>query len=294
MKGARKIETNNKGVTQNEATLMVSEDDRLRSQYILQLILEKNSVLSGKNKLLIPHVLVQFWDSTTVPSDVSECMKSWKPLKDKGFDYILFDDEQAKWFILKNFNKRHLNAYNKCRHPAMRADYFRLCYLVNKGGFYVDADEVYKGDDLKEWFNDNKLKLHPLCYDSSTNSMVNEIDFMKTPCDSPNLTFYVNNNPIIAPPHHPVLNIALERSTQILLTQTKGVKQDVQSMTGPGNLTASLVYHSIETKSDTLAQEFAFLSNWNDFSKSQWPLEYRKDNRNWRLWNGSDEVNIEI
>ena len=117
--------------------------------------------------------------------------------------------------------------------------------------------------------------------------MVETADLLKKLRDSSDLIFYVNNNPLIAPPNHSVLRIALERSTQILLTH-KGNIQDVQSTTGPGNLTASLVRYAIESERENEARNFGFLTDWETVSISQWPLEYRGDDRNWRLWFGHD------
>lgn len=289
MNNVRKMKSGSDSILEKETALVTSEDDRLRSQYILSMVQERKGTPLRAKGSQIPHVVVQFWDTaTSIPLDVRKCMDSWKTLKDQGFDYILFNDELAKAFIAEHFDARHLDAFELCRHPAMRADYFRLCYLIINGGFYVDADDMYKGGNLDAWFNGSALKLHPLCYNAITDSMVNVSDSIENPRDFPELIFYVNNNPIISSSHHPVLCIALERSTKILLNQEKKDRQDVQSMTGPGNLTASLVYHAIYNDSDPSVPDFMFLSNWDDISESQWDLEYRKDRRNWRLWNGYD------
>lgn len=288
MKEENKINLSSKEIFENKYALVVSEDDRLRSKYILQMIKDSDPGANVAKNSKIPNVIIQFWDSKIIPSDVRECMSSWNSLEGKDFKYILFDNKLAKEFIANNFEIEALNAFNSCAHPAMKADYFRLCYLVINGGFYVDADDVYKGGNLKAFLNDDLLKLHPLCYNSSTNSMVETSNFIRNPDDLPELIFYVNNNPIIAPPGHPVLVKALKRSTQALLTQKSGERQDVQSMTGPGNLTASLVYHAIDIEDMELSRDFALLKNWDDLAESKWPLEYRSDNRNWRLWNGKE------
>lgn len=81
--------------------------------------------------------------------------------------------------------------------------------------------------------------------------------------------------------------MALERSTQILLAPGRNI-QDIQSITGPGNLTASLVRHAIESKIAGKDLDFVLLDNWDSVSVPQWLLEYRKDKRNWRIWDGSD------
>jgi hypothetical protein len=234
--------------------------------------------------ILPPLILVQFWDNAkAIPADVQECIDTWQPLEQLGFERLLFDDDSATQFIADHFGRSGLEAFEHCKHPAMRADYFRLCFMMVSGGFYVDADDVYQGGDCKSWFSDDRLKLQPLCYDLLTDSMVETPDFLFNPPNSPNLIYYVNNNPLIAPPRHPVIHMALERSTHLLLTQA-GHARDVQSTTGPGNLTASLVRHAVELNQLNLARDFTILSNWDTVSVTRWPLEYRSDDRNWRLW----------
>jgi len=261
------------------------EDDRVSSQYMWHLIQESEKRMPRTSSAL-PRILVQFWnDAKTIPVDVRVCIDSWQPLDEQGFERLLFDDDSARQFIADYFDLRQLAAFERCRHPAMRSDYFRLCFILVKGGFYVDADDVYQGGDCGLWFCDSSLKLQPLCYDILTDSMVDTANFLTNHLDSPNLIYYVNNNPLIAPSNHPVIRMALERSTRILLAQT-GDSCDVQSTTGPGNLTACLVEHAIESERKNEARDFKLMRNWEEVSVSRWPLEYRSDERNWRLWDG--------
>lgn len=39
-------------------------------------------------------------------------------------------------------------------------------------GGYVDTDDVYLGSDINVFFTDDKLKIQPLCYDITTDSMI--------------------------------------------------------------------------------------------------------------------------
>jgi mannosyltransferase OCH1-like enzyme len=233
----------------------------------------------------IPKVVVQYWhDSTAVPDDVRQCLDSWRPLADQGFERVMFDDRTARKFIAGHFWGREVEAFDRCPHPAMRCDYFRLCYIVRRGGFYVDADDVYQGGDFRPWFCDDMLKMQPLCYDTNSDQMVPADVFTaaQTVC-APGWILYVNNNPLIAPAAHPVIELALARSTEILLSHTGG-RYDIQSTTGPGNLTSSLVKHSMECEIAGKARDFALLGSWEEVSSSKWPLGYRNDERNWRLW----------
>ncbi len=83
---------------------------------------------------------------------------------------------------------------------------------------------------------------------------------------------------------HPVIQIALERATRILLRRDEE-RPDIQSTTGPGNLSVSLVMHWIWLEREGKDQDFEFLPNWEYHSISKWPLSYRNDKRNWRIWN---------
>ena len=169
----------------------------------------------------------------------------------------------------------------------MRSDYFRLCFILINGGFYVDTDDVYQGKDYAPWFKDDKLKLQPLCYNVSTDSMVDASAFITNPEASPDLTYYVNNDPLIAPPQHPIIRMALERSTRALLNKSSDIR-DIQSITGPGNLTACLVRHDIELRLAKNKRDFTFLVDWDNVAVSRWQLGYRDDERNWRHWVGGN------
>jgi mannosyltransferase OCH1-like enzyme len=263
-----------------------AEDDYSRSCYVRSLVQNNKSLpkISLDTGSLIPKIIVQFWDNLgQIPKDVQECLNTWKPLVSHGFKRLIFNDRKARRFIFNQFEPIHVEAFDHCYHPAMRCDYFRLCYILKNGGFYVDADEIYQGLDLKHLFDDNRLKLHPLCYDIKTGTMIKTNVFMKDQQYSPNWIFYVNNNPIIAPPGHPIIRLALERATCILLNSRD--RPEIQSTTGPGNLTVSLVRHAISLELAGKAQDFLILSDWESMSISPWPLSYRRDARNWRLLN---------
>ena len=69
--------------------------------------------------------------------------KHIKSLKEEGYTYILFNEKSAREYISSNLKKEHLLAFDNCYHPAMKSDYFRLCYINYSGGMYVDSDDVY-------------------------------------------------------------------------------------------------------------------------------------------------------
>lgn len=274
-------------LAESQSPSFIAEDDRHRSRYMRRLIQEAEAGDAQRAPSKVPRVLVQFWDNaTTMPADVRECLDSWRPLEEQRIERLLFDDQGARGFIAKHFGRRYSAAFERCRHPAMRCDYFRLCFIARNGGFYVDADDFYQGGDCEYLFRDNRLKLQPLCFDMSTGTMVQNEVFTHKDEDSPNWIFYVNNNPLVAPPHHPVVRLALARATQILLRNADD-RLDIQSTTGPGNLTASLVRHTVVSELAGRARDFAILPTWDVIAVSRWPLSYRSDERNWRLWSQS-------
>ena len=216
------------------------DDHAFRSNYIRQLVQSLgnlNAVDQTRNGT-IPKLIIQYWhDPHDLPADVQNCLESWSPLESIGFTRLLFDDELASKYISVHFGDLYLQAFNRCHHPAMRCDYFRLCFILLNGGYYVDADEVYSGRKFEDYFCDLRLKVQPLCYDTTTGTMVETQLFLSERKFSASWIFYINNNPLISPPHHPVIHIALNRANRLLLANSGNA--DIQSTTGPGNITAS-------------------------------------------------------
>ena len=141
------------------------EHHRQRSEFIRKLIQRRLGQHSVNDRYghLIPRTFVQFWhDLRQLPHDVEECVASWTRWETSGFTHRLFDEHAAKAFISGSLGTRHEGAFERCYHPAMQADYFRLCYLLVEGGFYVDADDICVGTDIGWLFEDGRLKT-PAC-----------------------------------------------------------------------------------------------------------------------------------
>ena len=248
-----------------------------------QLLATSSSAPRAVNQATAPRVLVQFWDdASAVPGDVQACLDSWAPLEAAGFERALFDDSSARHFIEDHFSERHVRAFDRCTHPAMRADYFRLCFILRVGGLYIDADDEHQGVGVEPLISDGLLRLQPLVYDIPSDSMVNVTRALEATGEAEHI-FYVNNNPIVAGPGHPVMAGALERATALLLA-TDPTSRDIQSLTGPGNLTASLVEHAARLEANGKPLDFELLTDWDAVAISKWPLAYRADRRNWRNW----------
>jgi hypothetical protein len=265
-----------------------SEDDGFRSSFVRDLV--QNTGDSRRNdgyaSAPIPKTIIQFWDNPSeIPHDVRICIESWQQLSGAGFALARFDDASARDFVAGNMGARYVKALDGCYHPAMRSDYFRLCYIGLRGGCYVDADDIYSGQSLDVLFVDGQLKLQPLCYDVLADAMVPPAVFTRPGATSQSWIFYFNNNPMIAPAEHPIVLRALERSTAILNEMRPGELPEIQSTTGPGNLTASVVAQALICSETGTPLPLMILSNWEQCARSVWPLDYRADARNWRLSN---------
>jgi mannosyltransferase OCH1-like enzyme len=192
----------------------------------------------------------------------------------------MFGDASAHTYIAEQYGPREVAAFERCRHPAMRSDYLRICFVLAEGGLYVDADDVLLGDGWREILRDDTLKVQPLCYDTEAGGMVSAAELRRTDLPTENRIFYVNNNPIAAPADHPVLRRALSRATAALLGEDPF--PEIQSTTGPGNLTASLAAHALEVQERSTQPDFELLLDWDATAEQCWDLAYRSDARNWR------------
>ena len=230
----------------------------------------------------IPKKIIQFWDDH-LPDDVKNCLDSWRKIKDEEFELLLFNKEEARNYIFEKLGKRYLKAYNKCYHPAMQSDYFRLCYIFSEGGCYIDADDVYSGWPITELFSDARLKIRPLCYDISADGMIPSEILINSKSNNENWIYYFNNNPLIAGPNHPLIKKALISATLSLEKCTSNNYPEIQATTGPGNLTKSI--QDVCSKNQELESSLAILFEWDKIAESNWQLIYRKDSRNWRLSN---------
>lgn len=264
----------------------MEEDHRARSNFarrVVQRTVEPPDVPTGYLGTP-PRRIVQFWDNLDqLPCDVRECIDSWKKLEKQGFDLLMFDANSAKEYIRNRLGRRHERASEKCYHPAMQSDYFRLCYIFMEGGCYVDADDVYRGAHVEHLFSDGRLKIQPLCYDIDTDEMVPPSVFTSPGAHSLNWVFYFNNNPLIAAPGHPILERALASATTSLERAPDNELPEIQSTTGPGNLTKS-IFDAVADDS-SLEQALLVVHDWEDIAITKWPLSYRADMRNWRISN---------
>lgn len=261
-------------------------NEDLRSSFIRAITLrqlENESTVDAADgtPASIPRRLIRYWhNQSELPDDVRSCLESWSPLADDGFEFHMFDDASGAAYIARKYGDPERRAFARCSHPAMRCDYLRMCFLLAEGGLYVDADDVLLGEGWREIFRDGRLKVQPLCYDIAAGAMMPSTFIWQSDLRPDDRIFYVNNDPIAAPAGHPVLRRALRVATAKLLDDCR--VPDIQSTTGPGNLTTALATHARELQLAGSPPDFELLRDWDSIAEMRWDLSYRGDARNWR------------
>ena len=242
-------------------------------------------VVGERYKRTIPRTIVQFWDNLDrLPQDVDECIASWRQWKPHGFAHHLFDRSAASQFISNSLGARYERTFQRCYHPSMQADYFRLCYLLIEGGFYVDADDVCIANEIGWLFEDGRLKLQPLCTNLKLKQSINSSEFLDPNVSDPDWIFSFNNTPLISCASHPIVERALGRATSLLEAASEGELLEIEATTGPGNLSEAVF--DLGTRPDgDVETALVALRDWNLLAVTRLDLSYREDSRNWRSSN---------
>ncbi|PVZ70242.1 WcbI family polysaccharide biosynthesis putative acetyltransferase [Pelagibaculum spongiae] len=97
-----------------------------------------SSQVKKQTSFFIPKTIVQYWNSDTVPTEISELMGTWKDLN-PDFNYCLYTRSDAIVFMMDNFGKDLAAVFESIKIPAMQSDVFRVAYTYLNGGVYVDA-----------------------------------------------------------------------------------------------------------------------------------------------------------
>ena len=90
----------------------------------------------------VPQRVMQFWDQDA-PDEVARATAQWARVF--GSRHQVFDDAKARSFLEMHHGSALARRFDALWHPAVKADLFRLAWLVAEGGVYVDADMVPRG-----------------------------------------------------------------------------------------------------------------------------------------------------
>lgn len=157
----------------------------------------------------IPARIAQFWDSAELPPDIADYCASWRN-QHPDFDYHRFNAAEAEAYLAEKADRAVLVAFRRAREPAMKADLFRLAFLLADGGFYTDADDRCQ------------RPMTPL-RDSGAALIGYQEDLGS-----------VGNNFLAAVPGHPVIRAALQLAVEAVMRSDADV---LWLSTGPGLIT---------------------------------------------------------
>lgn len=90
---------------------------------------------------IIPFNIFQTWHTKFLPPLMMEAITIIKRTNPK-FNYYLFDDNDCREFIRKNFSPDVLHAFDSLIPGAYKADLWRYCVLYKKGGIYLDIKYI--------------------------------------------------------------------------------------------------------------------------------------------------------
>ena len=162
--------------------------------------------------VLIPPIIMQFWDRAVIPEGIGELMASWRA-RNPDHDHQIFDDARARAWLETHYPPEVLLAYRRSREAAQKSDIFRLAWLARQGGIYADADDRC---------------LRPLATILPAGArLVLSQEVLGT----------AGNNFIAVTPGHPVIELALVLAVNAV---NRGDNDGVWYSTGPALLTRAL------------------------------------------------------
>ena len=86
---------------------------------------------------MIPLNIFSTWHTKNLPPKMSEAMENIKKLNPE-FTYHLYDFDDCRNFLISNFEKDIIDAFDKLKPAAYKSDLWRYCILYKYGGIYLD------------------------------------------------------------------------------------------------------------------------------------------------------------
>ncbi|QTL05743.1 tetratricopeptide repeat protein [Aquabacter sp. L1I39] len=163
---------------------------------------------SRAGEAFIPRLVHQFWDTPDIPKDLDPFIESWQTIN-PGWTYRRYDIEAAAKLLAERMPAPVLSAFHAARHPAHKADIFRLAVLLLQGGVYADIDDRCTGP------------LHQLC---ARATLVLRHENLGS----------IGNNFMACRPGHPLIGKALLGAVKATL---EGHSEAIWLSTGPGLIT---------------------------------------------------------
>lgn len=120
-------------------------------------------------KQKIPKIIIQTDKSNECDLSKYNSIMSFIELNPE-YEYMFFDDNTCYNYIKNNYDEITLNAYNKLKPTAYKADLFRACVLYKMGGCYFDIKQINRVP-LRDLINTDQELL--LCKDAQPFTLYN-------------------------------------------------------------------------------------------------------------------------
>jgi mannosyltransferase OCH1-like enzyme len=168
----------------NKDSQIISIGSSDENYKILEIYTIINLVQETSKNLLIPKVIMQtnYKLITNIKHYNSICSILEK---NPEYEYIFFDDKRCREFLIENYQVNILStdhdnnqdsdvvrAFDYILPGAIKADFFRYCYLYIKGGIYIDS-KVISNVSFNELIKENDELI--LCLDDAPKSIYNGI-----------------------------------------------------------------------------------------------------------------------
>lgn len=219
----------------------------------------------------IPRRVFQFWDRQP-PAQIQTLLERNRALcQEHGIEHLLFDEHSARDYLAAQDLPAVIEAYDLAAHPAMKCDVFRLAFLTQSGGVYVDADIVFRPRFMTMF----ELSGRAAVFKWDTEGRTNVCNWL-----------------VGAVPGHPAMRLALGAT---VLSVTNACRDDPASalknilgVSGPGIFTRALGGWLIgpgaqaaaaDLNVQTVTTAHTIIQNGPGYLKE--PLEYKSDSRHW-------------
>jgi len=111
--------------------------ESFNQQYLIPHFIERKSKDLPKTLSGVPLVIYNSWYSNEVPEKMKKNIYNLLDINPE-FDYYLYSDDTCREFIVNNYSKDVVNAFDMLKPGAFKSDLWRYCILYKNGGVYLD------------------------------------------------------------------------------------------------------------------------------------------------------------
>jgi hypothetical protein len=216
-----------------------------------------------------------YWDQSSPPPDVVACLDSWHRA---GPPVATYDHGAAVDYLERHYGGEVLRAFHHAHHPSAQSDIFRMARLLRDGGLYVDADDLFIGDEPLPAFAAGSALLPLAVTRADGRSIVPLVDDPQPGAS----WYYLGSAPWFADAGHPFVARALERAVATMARRRQaGELAQIHADVGPGCVSMAALDHVRACLRSGSDPDLSLAPAWTFVEQSR-PLAYKATDRNWR------------